>query len=150
MVLLPNCFAARRLVGGRWELVLRDSDPMQRYLHRSFHQRHKSRSPAAALSRFAAPRSPPCSPYQIVSISQCIGRLYGRRHQHLVANNVGARCRMPAWIHIQVADLAGVIEALLDLGWLDEGEAEDRKAIGDAVGLLLDDLVQRMKKGGLA
>lgn len=57
---------------------------------------------------------------------------------------------MPAWIHIQVADLAGVIEALLDLGWLDEGEAEDRKAIGDAVGLLLDDLVQRMKKGGLA
>jgi hypothetical protein len=35
MVLLPNCFAARRLVGGRWELVLRDSDPMmQRYLHR--------------------------------------------------------------------------------------------------------------------
>ena len=68
--------AARRLVGGRWELVLRDSDPMQRYLHRSFHQRHKSRSPAAALSRFAAARSPPCSPYQIVSISQCIGR-YG-------------------------------------------------------------------------
>jgi hypothetical protein len=32
-------------------------------------------------------------------------------------------------MHIQVADLDGVIEALLALGWLDEGEAEDRKAI---------------------
>jgi hypothetical protein len=45
-----------------------------------------------------------------------------------------------------VADLNAVAEVLLDLNWLQEASSEDRKAIGAAVGKLIDDLAASRKR----
>lgn len=47
---------------------------------------------------------------------------------------------------VEVADLNALIEALLDLHWLPEGESENRKALVAAVGALLDDLAKPYRR----
>jgi hypothetical protein len=60
-----------------------------------------------------------------------------RVYRHLIDDGGAVLKGLP------VRDINGLIEALLDLHWLPEGQAEDRKAICAAVGALLDDIVSR-------
>jgi hypothetical protein len=47
---------------------------------------------------------------------------------------------------VPVTDINALIEALLDLHWLPEGESENRKALVAAVGALLDDIAKPYRR----
>ena len=47
---------------------------------------------------------------------------------------------------VPVTDINALIEALIDLHWLKESEAEDRKALVVAVGALLDDIAKPYRR----
>jgi hypothetical protein len=52
-----------------------------------------------------------------------------------------------AHLSVPLKDLNGLITVLLDLQWLPETKSEDRKEIGIAIGLMLDDLAVRHARG---
>ncbi len=70
-----------------------------------------------------------------------------RRLDRAAANRRTYRARLKAGgaslKAVPVTDIVALIEALIELRWLDENKSEDRAALVAAVGALLDDIASR-------